>query len=108
MALGHRLLHRVQMAVCALQTLDALERLAVQCGQELQTTVDRQVIDSRARFVEFANQHHTGAAIALSAAFLGSIASQVLAQIVQYGGAVLRWRSFNDGAVKDKTHSMMG
>ena len=102
MATRHFLLNRVQRAIGLFQALYRLDGLAIQRGQQLQAAVDRDVIDARARCIEFTHHHHAGAAIALRAALLGARAVKLLSEIVEHGGGTALALGFNDLAVQHK------
>ena len=108
MTLGHGLLHRVQLAVGALQAFHRLDRLAIQRGHQLQATVDAGVSYRRAVGVELTDQHNAGAAVAFGAAFLGAGAVQMLAQVIKHRGVEVLAANFDDGAVEYKAHSIAG
>ncbi len=86
MAIGHGLLHAVQLAL-VLETLDADQLLAVQRRNEGQARVQAAVAQAVVALVvlgQFADHHGAGAAVTTGAALLGARFAQVLAQVLQH------------------------
>ncbi|MNM82598.1 hypothetical protein D3C81_946310 [compost metagenome] len=85
MAVGHRLLHAVQMTGLA-EILDAEQLLAVQRGNEGQAGIQAAVAQTFAvgGRVRLGDHHGTGTAVAGSAAFLGAAATEMAAQVFEH------------------------
>jgi hypothetical protein len=92
----HRLLRRMLPA----EVFHRQQRMAVQRGQELDAAVDRLPgqIARLAAFLQAADQHGAGTAVAFVAAFLGAGAAGMLTQPAQHRGGGLQTADRDDGA----------
>src|SRR5262245_22069334 len=80
-AVDHRLLHRMQRTVGALEALDGDELLAVERRDKLDARVDG--AEAHAIAFELGQHYRARAAVALGTAFLGSGPAEILAQEVE-------------------------
>lgn len=86
MAVGHGLLHAVQLAL-VLEALDADQLLAMQRRDEGQARIEAAVAQAVVALCvlgQFTDHHGAGAAVTAGAAFLGAGFAQVLAQVLQH------------------------
>jgi hypothetical protein len=83
MAVGHRLLDRVQSG-SGFEALDRKERLPVERWQKLYAGIHRAGAQS-SNAIQFGQDNRAGAAIALGATFFGPGATQILTQEIEDG-----------------------